>query len=140
MLEFFKIFIIFFIFPSFVFLFSVLCTFFLFYFLGHLHTFIPFFFFFFLRSHLWHMEVSRLGVEMELQPTATVTQDLSCAFCLPYSPQQQRILNPISKARDRTCIFMDTSWVCNLMNHNRNSLYCVLSSELPFNNFYLLLI
>ena len=49
MLEFFKIFIIFFIFPSFVFLFSVLCTFFLFYFLGHLHTFIPFIYFFFFR-------------------------------------------------------------------------------------------
>ena len=120
---------------------SFLCSLFFFsFFLFWAPTYFYSIFFFFLRSHLWHMEVSRLGVEMELQPTATVTQDLSRAFCLPYSPQQQRILNPISKARDRTCIFMDTSWVCNLMNHNRNSLYCVLSSELPFNNFYLLLI
>ena len=38
-------------------------------------------FFFFLRLHLQHMEVSRLGVELELQlpayVTATATQDLS---------------------------------------------------------------
>ena len=27
----------------------------------------------------------------------------------------------MSKARDRTCILMDTSWVCNLLSYNRNS-------------------
>ena len=41
-----------------------------------------FFFFCFLGSHLWHMEVSRLGVESELQfpayTTAKETQYLSC--------------------------------------------------------------
>ena len=31
--------------------------------------------------------------------------------CLRPSPQQRQILNQLSEARDRTCIFMDTSWV-----------------------------
>ena len=40
-----------------------------------------FFFFVFLGPHLWHMEVLRLGVELELQlpayTTATATPDVS---------------------------------------------------------------
>ena len=52
------------------------------------------------------MEVSRLGVELELQlpatATATATQDPSCTCELHHSSQQHRILNPLSKARDRT--------------------------------------
>ena len=40
-----------------------------------------FFFFNLLRAHPWHMEVPRLGIEVELQPpvhtTATATPDLS---------------------------------------------------------------
>ena len=49
------------------------------------------------RATLWHMEVPRLGVELELQ-------------CWP-TPQPQLcwILNSLSKARDQTCILMDTS-------------------------------
>jgi len=52
------------------------------------------------------MEVSRLGVESELQQmanaTATVTRDPS-HFCNPHhSSQQCQILNPLRKARDRT--------------------------------------
>ena len=35
--------------------------------------------------------------------------------------QQCWILNPLSKARDQTCILMDTSLVFNLVRHNRNS-------------------
>ena len=54
----------------------------------------------FLGLHPRHMEVPRLGVQLELQPlayaTATATPDL----------------NPLSKARDRTHVLMDTSWVC----------------------------
>ena len=41
-----------------------------------------FFFLAFLGSHLWHMEVPRLGVELELHlpayTTATAVQDPSC--------------------------------------------------------------
>ena len=35
--------------------------------------------------------------------------------------QQCQILIPLSKAKDRTCILMDTSWVLNLLSHNDNS-------------------
>ena len=48
---------------------------------------------FLLGSHLQHMEVPRLGVKLEL-PTP--------------QPQKCQILNPLSKARDRTYIPMDT--------------------------------
>ena len=52
------------------------------------------------------MELPGLGVESELQlpayATATVMQDLSCVCSLPHSSQQRRILNLLSKARDRT--------------------------------------
>ena len=36
--------------------------------------------------------------------------------------QQRRILNPLSKARDRTCILLVTSLVLNLLGHNGNAL------------------
>ena len=56
--------------------------------------------------------VPRLGVESELQlltyTTATATQDPSLHHC----SQQCQILNPLSKARDRTQVLMDTSRVC----------------------------
>ena len=61
------------------------------------------------------MEVPRLGVESKLQlpayTTDTATQDPSCLCDLHYSSQQCQILNPLSKARDRTCIFMDTNQI-----------------------------
>ena len=43
--------------------------------------------------------------------TATATPDLSCVYDLHHSSWQHRILNPLSKARDQTCILMDTSQV-----------------------------
>ena len=59
------------------------------------------------------MEVSRLEVELELQlqpyATATTMQDRSCICDVHHSSQQHWILNPLSVARDRTSIFMDTS-------------------------------
>ena len=62
------------------------------------------FFFGFLRLHPRHMEVSRLGVESQLQllayTTATATMDLSHICDLCRSLQQHRILNPLSEARD----------------------------------------
>ena len=64
------------------------------------------FFVFFLGLHLWHTEVPRLGLELELQlpayPTATATtmQDPSCICELCCSLQQHWILKPLSKARD----------------------------------------
>ena len=69
----------------------------------------------FLGPHLWHMEVPRPGVKSELQlrayATATATQDLSLICDLQHSSAQHRILNPLSKARDRTRVLIDTSRV-----------------------------
>ena len=73
-------------------------------------------FFCFVGPHLKHMEVSSLEAESELQllayTTATVMQDLSCICDLHHSSQQHQILNPLSKAKDRTCILMVTSQIC----------------------------
>ena len=52
------------------------------------------------------MEVSRLGVKLELQlqayTTATATSDLSCVCNPHHSSRQRQILSPLSKVRDRT--------------------------------------
>ena len=62
------------------------------------------------RALPWHMDVPRLGVEWELQllayTTATAIPDPSLVCGLYYSSWQCRILDPLSEARDRTCIFM----------------------------------
>ena len=61
------------------------------------------------------MEVARLGVELELQlpaySTATAMWDPSCVYNLHHSSRQCQILNPLSKARDRTHILMDPGQV-----------------------------
>ena len=58
------------------------------------------------------MEVSGLGVELELQlpayTTATATLDPSRTCDLRYSLQQCWILNPLSKVKDRTHILRET--------------------------------
>ena len=60
------------------------------------------------------MEALELGVEPELQlpayATATAMQDLSHICNLCRSLQQCQIFYPLSKARDRTRILMDTMW------------------------------
>ena len=61
------------------------------------------------------MEVPRLGVQSELQPpaytTATAMQDLSRICNLLHGSRQRHILNPLSKARDRTHVLIDASLV-----------------------------
>ena len=58
-------------------------------------SFFSFFFAFFLRLHQQHMEVPRLGVELELQllayAAATATRDPSCVCDLHHSLWQLRI-------------------------------------------------
>ena len=79
-------------------------------------------FFFFLvfvllGLHPLHVEVPRLGVELELQllafttAAATATSDTSCICHLYHSSWQCWILNPMSKARDRTPKLMVPSWI-----------------------------
>ena len=72
-----------------------------------------FFLFCFLGPHPRHVEVPRLGVELELQllayATATAVRDLSHVCDLHHSSWQHWILNPLSGARDRTHVLMDAS-------------------------------
>ena len=42
---------------------------------------------------------------------------------LQHSSRQHQILNPLSETRNRTSIFMDTSQISFLLDHNRNSKY-----------------
>ena len=92
-----------------------------------------FFFFPFLGRHLHHMEVPRIGAELQLQlltyTTATTTQDPSHICDLHHSLQRHWILNPWSEARDGTHILMDTNLVLNPMSHNRNSLTASFQSR-----------
>ena len=84
--------------------------------------FFSFFFFFFLGQHLQHMEVLRPVVKSELQllayTTAMVTLDVSCICKLHLGLQQCWILNPLSKARERTQILMDASQTLTQLNCN----------------------
>ena len=68
---------------------------------------------FFFRPHLWHVEVPKLGVQLELQllATATATPDLSLVWGLHHSSEQHQISDPLSEVRDRTRILTDTSWI-----------------------------
>ena len=62
------------------------------------------------------MEISELGAESELQllayATATATQDPSRICNLYHSSRQHQILNPLSEAKDQTCVLMDASHIC----------------------------
>ena len=81
----------------------------------YLFTYLFIYLFIFLGPHSWHMEVPRLGVESELQlpayATATAMWDLSCICNQHHSSRPCCILKPLSKARDRTHILMDSRWV-----------------------------
>ena len=63
------------------------------------------------------MGVPKLGVQSELwlpaytQGRATATRDLSQVCDLHHSSQSCWILNPLSKARERTCILRDASQI-----------------------------
>ena len=77
---------------------------------------LTFFFFFLFRTLPKAYGSSQARGQIELQlpayTTATAMPDLSHICSLHCSSQPHRILNPFSKAGDRTRILMDTSWVC----------------------------
>ena len=66
--------------------------------------------------HMQHMEVPRLGVELEIQlpayTIATAMPDLSCICNLHHSSGQRWILNPLSEARARTLNIMVPGQIC----------------------------
>ena len=68
----------------------------------------------------------RLRVKSELglpaYATATAMPDPSHVCDLYHSSQQCWIPSPLSEARDRTHVPMDTHQVCQLLSHNRNSI------------------
>ena len=64
---------------------------------------------FFLHIHLWHMEVPRLEIKLELQLQAYATAQILSHICnLCSSLHQLWILNILGEARDWTCIFTET--------------------------------
>ena len=70
------------------------------------------FFFFFSWPQLWHMEVPKArgqtGTAVRAYTTATATPDTSHICNLHCSLRQRWILNPLTQARDRTCILTET--------------------------------
>ena len=80
--------------------------------------------FLFFKAHSWHIKVPRLGVESELHlpayTPAAATQDPSRICYLHHSSWQHWVLNPLSLARDRTHILMDTNRVCNPLSHKNS--------------------
>ena len=74
----------------------------------HYAPMIEIYLFIFLWQHLWHLEVLRLGVKLELlllayaTTTEIPTGSESANLCT--SLQQHWILNPLSKFRDQTHI------------------------------------
>ena len=79
-----------------------------------MYFFIFFFFFWsiclFLGPHLQHMEVPRLGVDSSY--SCWPTPDLSHVCDLHHNSWECQIFNPLSKARDPTCILLDISQIC----------------------------
>ena len=90
-----------------------------------IYIYIYIYIFSFLEPYLWHVEVPRIGGESELQlpvyTTATATPDPNCICDICHSSPRCWILNPLSKARDQTCILTDASWILNPLSHNGNS-------------------
>ena len=84
-----------------------------------------FYFLVFLGPYPQHMEVPRPGVETELQlsayTTATATRDPSHICDLHHSSRQCWILNPLSEARDWTCVLMVTSQICFPLSSDGNA-------------------
>ena len=77
--------------------------------------FLNFLFSCFFRAAPKPYEIPRLGVELGLElqayTTAIAMRDQSHVCNLYHSSQQHRIPDPLSKARDRTHMLMDTGWI-----------------------------
>ena len=72
--------------------------------------------FIFLGLHPWHMEVPRLGMNQSCShrptTTATATPDMNRICDLQHRSWQCWIADPLSKARDHTCVLVDASQIC----------------------------
>ena len=63
----------------------------------------------------------RLKVQLLAYTIPTAMQDSSHVCDLQHTSWQPWVLNPLSEARDQTCILMDTSQGHNPLSHNGNS-------------------
>ena len=79
-----------------------------------------FFFFCLFRAPLAAHGGSQARGRIGATATATATPDPSRICDLPHSSRPCQILSR-SEARDQTHVLMDTSWVCWLLSHDRNS-------------------
>ena len=63
---------------------------------------------------IWKFQVEGSSPSCSCRPcvTAPATQDLSRVCDLHHSSGQCQIINPLSRAKDQTCILMDTSQFC----------------------------
>ena len=106
----------FFFFFFFFFCFFFLCFFFFFFcFFSLFHFYILFvFFFFFLLFRDAPMAYGSSQARGQIWGTAAwpTPQPQQCRIWKRDSSRLRQILNPISEARDPTCVLMDTSWVC----------------------------
>ena len=83
--------------------------------LSFFFVFFLFFFSFLFRATPMAYRIPRLRVELELPPaysTATEMPDPSRVCDVHHSSQPPRIFNLLIKARNRTCVLMDTSQIC----------------------------
>ena len=88
--------------------------------------------FFFLRSHPWHLEVPRLGVQWELQllayATATATPDPSRVCDLHRSTRQHWILNSPKWGQGSNLHPHGYQLGLLLLSHDRSSENCCLTA------------
>ena len=71
----------------------------------------------------------RIKAAAEAYTTATAMADPSCLCNLHHTLGQHWILNPLRKARDWTCILINTGLVLNPLSRNGNSRWQYLSVD-----------
>ena len=76
----------------------------------------------FLGPHPRHIVVPRLGIELELQLPAYATAIATTSVTYTTAHDKARSFNPLSEAKDRTHILMDTILGLLLLSHSRNSI------------------
>ena len=74
----------------------------------------------------------RMGAAAEAYTAATAATDPSPSHNLHHSPRPRQILNSLREAKDQTRILKDTSWVLNLLSHNRSSTFKYVLTEIVY--------
>ena len=99
-----------------------------------------FYLFIYLFSYLFRAAPMANGKVPKLQARGRIR---TAAASLDHRSWQHRILNPLSKARDQTCVFMHTSWIhcrwatartpiCCFTTHVLSLIFSLISCVFPF--------